>query len=195
LIHQGDKKPRFDPIKLETVQIATDYPMEAEEFDVLYVNNCYCEMAHNNKNGYPIVTPMFYVIMDDGLVYMSSVQKYRKKVYDLETNPKISVTIHNDGARANKQKAILIMGTAEVSREPELMERVHWKIVDKYHQELEDEDARQAAFNAMHTPNRVVIRVVPEKVMSWDFGKMVNSYQKGVWFNESYQMIKHFTEN
>ena len=87
---------------------------------------------------------MFYVIMDDSLLYMSSVQKYRKKVHDLEANPKISVTIHNDGSNANKQKAILIIGNAEISSDQELMTDVHWKIIDKYRSELKDEETRQA---------------------------------------------------
>lgn len=188
----SDKKPLFDPVKLETVQVATDYPMEKAEFEKLYVHNCYCEMAHINKNGYPIVTPMFYVIMDDGQLYMSSVQKYRKKVHDLEVDPKISVTIHNDGSNANKQKAILIIGTAEISRDQDLLTDVHWKIIDKYWWELKDEEMRQTAFKGVHTPNRAIIKIFPEKVMSWDFGKMVDDYQEGVWFNESFEMIKQY---
>ncbi|MFT5351033.1 MAG: nitroimidazol reductase NimA-like FMN-containing flavoprotein [Planctomycetota bacterium] len=183
-------KSSFDLDKLETVQVATDYPMEPEEYEKLYKHNCYCEMAHINKKGYPIVTPMFYVILDDGFLYMSSAQKYRKKVHALEANPKISVTIHNDGSNANKQKAILIIGEAEVSSDLGLMTEVHWKIIDKYRSELKDEESRQAAFAGVHTPNRAIIKIIPEKVMSWDFGKMVNSYQEGVWFNESYKMIK-----
>ena len=113
---ENPTKPVFDPVKLEQVDVSKDYPMEPDEFEKLYVHNCYCEMAHINAKGFPIVTPMFYVIKD-GLVYMSSVQKYRKKVLDLEANPKISVSIHNDGSNANKQKAILIIGKAELSRE------------------------------------------------------------------------------
>lgn len=101
--------PIFDPTKLETVEVATDYPMEKDEFDLLFKNNCYCEMAHVNKKGYPIVTPMFYVVID-GFIHLSSIQKYRKKVHDLEANPKVSVSIHNDGSNANRQKAILIIG-------------------------------------------------------------------------------------
>lgn len=187
-----ENKPKFDPVKLETVQVATDYPMEKDEFQKLYVHNCYCEMAHINKKGYPIVTPMFYVIMDDGLLYMSSIQKYRKKVHDLEANPKISVSIHNDGSNAKRQKAILIIGHAEVTYEQELMKEVHWKIIDKYWWELKGDEERQAAFTAVHTPLRAIIKVVPEKTMSWDFGKMVEAYEKGVWFNEAYQMVKDF---
>ena len=41
-----DNKPSFDPVKLETVQVATDYPMEPDEYEKLYKHNCYCEMAH-----------------------------------------------------------------------------------------------------------------------------------------------------
>ena len=186
-----ETKPAFDPVKLETVQVATDYPMEKDEFEKLYVHNCYCEMAHINKKGYPIVTPMFYVIID-GELYMSSVQKYHKKVHDLEENPKVSVTIHNDGSNANKQKAILIIGKAEVSFDEDLKTNVHWKIIDKYWWELKDEEIRQAAFKGVHTPNRAIIKIIPDKTMSWDFGKMVHSYQKGVWFNEAYNMVKQY---
>ena len=101
---------KFDPTKLEQLNVAKDYPMEPEEFRKLFEYNCYCEMAHINKKGFPIVTPMFYVVMD-GFLYMSSIQKYRHKVHDLEENPKMSVSIHNDGANLRRQKAILLIGT------------------------------------------------------------------------------------
>ncbi len=186
----GETRPVFDPVKLEQVNVATDYPMEPDEFDKLYRHNCYCEMAHVNKHGYPIVTPMFYVIMDDGLLYMSSIKKHRHKVMALEDNPKISVSIHNDGSNANRQKAILIIGNAEVSYDEDLKRDVHWKIIDKYWWELKDEEIRQKAFTGVHTPLRAIIKVIPNKVISWDFGKMVANYQQGVWFGESYKMVK-----
>jgi len=186
----GETRPVFDPVKLEQVNVATDYPMEPDEFDKLYRHNCYCEMAHINKHGFPIVTPMFYVIMDDGLLYMSSIKKHRHKVMSLEENPKISVSIHNDGSNANRQKAILIIGNAEVYYDEDLKRQVHWKIIDKYWWELKDEEMRQKAFAGVHTPLRAIIKVIPKKVISWDFGKMVANYQKGVWFGESYKMVQ-----
>ena len=146
-------------------------------------------MEHVNKKGYPIVTPMFYVIID-GFLYMSSIQKYRKKVHDLEANPKISVSIHNDGSNANRQKAILLIGNAEVSTDEDLRTKVHWAIIDKYWWDLKDEEIRQAAFKGVHPPLRAIIKVIPDKTISWDFGKMVQSYQEGVWFGESYNMVK-----
>ncbi len=183
------KAPVFDPVKLQEVNAGKDYPMEPDEFEALFVHNCYCSMAHINKKGYPIVTPMFYIIKD-GFLYMSSIKKFRHKVLDLEENPKISVSIANDGANARRQKAILLVGHAEVSYDPALLEEIHWKIIDKYWSDAKTPEIRQAAFNGVHTSLRAIIKVVPEKTMSWDFGKMVNAYEKGVWFNEAYEMSK-----
>lgn len=81
--NETEKKPNFDPVKLEQVNVNKDYPMEPDEFEILYKHNCYCHMAHISKYGYPIVTPMFYVVLEDGYVYISSVQKYRKKLSTL----------------------------------------------------------------------------------------------------------------
>jgi len=188
-----DKKEAvFDPTKLETLNVAADYPMDAGEHEKLFKYNAYCEMAHVNKKGYPIVTPMFYVVLDDGFLYMSSIKKHRAKVMDLEENPKMSVSIHNDGCNLKRQKAILIIGHAEVSYDDALMRKVHWAILDKYWTEVKSEEQRQAAFAAVHTPLRAIIKVVPNKVMSWDFGKMVMAHEDGVWFNEAYLCSKQY---
>jgi len=181
----------FDPTKLETVNAGKDYPMEPEDFKKLFHHNCYCEMAHINKKGFPIVTPMFYVVRNEE-VWVSSIRKHRPKVMDLDQNPKVSVCIHNDGANLRHQKAILVIGHAEVSSDDTVMREIHWAILDKYWSEVKGEEQRQTAFNAIHTPLRAVIRIVPDKTLNWDFGKMVNAYTPGVWFHEAYELSKKF---
>jgi hypothetical protein len=128
-------------------------------------------------------------------LYISSVQKYRKKIDQLIANPKISVSISNDGSNASRQKSIQIIGKAEVSFDQELLTKVHWAIIDKYWWALkDDEEMRQNAFKGVHTPNRAIIKVIPNKnsPTSWDFGKMVQMYERGVWFNEVYQMCSPY---
>ena len=175
----------FDPIKLERLKVENDYPMEKVDFDELFYNGRYCEMAHVNSKGYPIVTPMFYVIIDDH-VHISSIKGYRYKVHALEKRPNMSVCIHNDGSVLRHQKSILVIGKAKVSYEEELKRKVHWAIIDKYWFDVVDPKQRQAAFEAVHTPLRAIIEVIPERIISWDFGKMVQAYDPGVWFNEAY---------
>jgi hypothetical protein len=37
----------------------------------------------------------------------------------------------------------------------------------------------------VHTPLRVIVKVNAEKIITWDFGKMLEAHDDGVWFGES----------
>ena len=189
------KKPQvtFDPVKLEQLRVAQDYPMELDEFDLLYRENAYCEMGHVNKRGYPVVTPMFYVIKNDHIM-MSSIKNYRHKVGCLMENPKITVSIHNDGTNVRHQKAILVMGQAVIHDEDALMRDIHWQIIDKYFFELTTDEERDVAFEAVHTPLRCIIEVVPEKILTWDLGKMLEAHDDGVWYGESQKLVSKYMD-
>ncbi len=191
----SEDKPQvvFDPVKLEQLSVAQDYPLEIEEFDLLLRENAYCEMAHVNGRGYPIVTPMFYVIKDDNIM-MSSIKEYRHKVGHLMKNPKMSVSIHNDGTNVRHQKAILVMGQAKIHDDDALMRDIHWQIIDKYFFELTTDEEREAAFAAVHTPLRCIIEVVPEKILTWDLGKMLDAHDEGVWYGEGQKLVKKFMD-
>ena len=180
---------KFDPVKLEQLRVAQDYPLEPDEFELLFRENAYCEMAHVNKRGYPVVTPMFYVIKDDHIM-MSSIKEYRHKVGCLKKNPKMTVSIHNDGTNVRHQKAILIMGQAVIHDDDALMREIHWQIIDKYFFELTTDDERAAVFEAVHTPLRCIIEVVPEKILTWDLGKMLDAHDEGVWYGESQKLVE-----
>jgi general stress protein 26 len=184
---------RFDPARLEQLNVRTDYPMEQEEFELLYRNNAYCNMGHVNKRGYPVVTPMFYVIKNDNIM-MSTIKNYRLKVGCLTENPKMSVAIHNDGTNVRHQKAILVMGQAKIHDDDAFMREIHWMIIDKYFFELETDEQRQTAFEAVHTPLRCIIEVVPEKIFTWDLGKMLEAHDDGVWYGESQKLVSNFMD-
>jgi general stress protein 26 len=184
---------RFDPARLEQLNVRTDYPMEQEEFELLYRNNAYCNMGHVNKRGYPVVTPMFYVIKNDNIM-MSTIKNYRLKVGCLTENPKMSVAIHNDGTNVRHQKAILVMGQAKIHDDDAFMREIHWMIIDKYFFELETDEQRQVAFEAVHTPLRCIIEVVPEKIFTWDLGKMLEAHDDGVWYGESQKLVSSFMD-
>jgi len=182
---QQEQRPVFDPIKLERLKVESEYPMEKVDFDELLYNGRYCEMAHVNSKGYPIVTPMFYVVIN-GNIHVSSIKGYRYKVHAVEKRPQMSISIHNDGMELRHQKSILVVGQGKVSYEEELKRKIHWAIIDKYWKQVTDPELRKSAFEAVHTPLRAIIELVPERVISWDFGKMVQAYDPGVWFNEAY---------
>ena len=180
---------KFDPVKLEQLRVAQDYPLEPEEFELLLRENAYCEMGHVNGRGYPVVTPMFYVIKDDHIM-MSSIKEYRHKVGHLMKNPKMTVCIHNDGTNVRHQKAILVLGQAKIHDDDALMRDIHWQIIDKYFFELTTDEEREAVFEAVHTPLRCIIEVIPEKILTWDLGKMLEAHDEGVWYGESQKLVE-----
>ncbi len=51
------------------------------------------------------------------------------------------------------------------------------------------EEERAAAFEAVHTPLRCILEVVPEKIMTWDLGKMLEAHDPRVWFGESQKLV------
>jgi len=62
-------------------------------------------------------------------------------------------------------------------------------IIDKYFFELTTDAERAAAFEAVHTPLRCIIEVIPEKIMTWDLGKMLEAHDEGVWYGESIKLV------
>ena len=178
-----EKKPSFDPVKLEQVNVNVDYPMEPDEFEILYKHNCYCHMAHISKFGYPIVTPMFYVVLDDGFIYISSVQKYRAKIDHLIANPKISVSIQQrrlecpaPEGHPDHRQGRGVPSTRKLDDQGALGHHRQVLVRTEGHEEM-----RQTAFKGVHTPNRAIIKVIPNKgsPTSWDFGKMVDKLRAG----------------
>ena len=42
---------------------------------------------------------------------------------------------------------------------------------------------------------RCIIEVIPEKILTWDLGKMLEAHDDGVWYGESQKLInKHMTQ-
>ncbi len=70
------------------------------------------------------------------------------------------------------------------------MKRVHWDIIDKYFFEITGEKERAAEFEAVHTPLRTIIKLIPEKILTWDLGKMLEAHDPGAWFGQSMKLIE-----
>lgn len=186
--------------RTDRLEVKKQYDLDAEDYHELFYNSHECFMAHVSKQGYPMVSPMWYVVIDD-VVHLSTIKDLRAKTAALIRNPKMSVIMTNFSVRAEDVKrvlndanittqvigrylvpisridsimAILIKARAEVSDDRELRAQVSRMIVDKYYrdQPLEKKDE---LVTAIDTPNRVVIKVIPEQIWNWDLGKMFRS--------------------
>ena len=122
-------------------------------------------------DGYPHAVPMWFVVDDDGTVYMTTYARSQKAV-NLRRNPRVALLVES-GVTYDQLKGVLVRGTAEVIADVELcvhvLSRVHAKHTGGLAEGVEDLMRAQAQ-------KRVVLKITPERVASWDHKKLGGTY-------------------
>ncbi len=123
------------------------------------------------SDGYPHAVPMWFVVDDDGIVWMTTYGRSQKAL-NLQRNPKVALLVES-GVSYDELKGVLVRGTAEVIADVELcvrvLARVHAKHVGGLAENVEDVMRAQAQ-------KRVVLKITPERVASWDHRKLGGVY-------------------
>ena len=125
-------------------------------------------LATIDQDGFPHVVAMNYFVKD-GAFYMTSYGK-AQKVVNVRRNPKVALMI-DAGDSYGELRGVMIRGHCEI---------------------LDGLDAVKAAFESRRdahvnpapvqpgavasAPKRVVLKIVPEKVISWDHRKLGGKY-------------------
>src|SRR5580700_3997396 len=125
-------------------------------------------LATIDKDGFPHVVAMNYYARD-GAFYMTSYAK-AQKVVNIRRNPKVALMIEKGDAYA-ELRGVMVRGHCEI---------------------IEGDDAVRAAFGGMaeargttpsrpsgagdSAPKRVVLKIIPEKITSWDHSKLGGRY-------------------
>jgi|SRR5690242_6427607 PPOX class probable F420-dependent enzyme len=125
-------------------------------------------LATIDQHGFPHVVAMNFV-EKDGAFYMTSYGK-AQKVMNIRRNSKVALMVEAGNSYA-ELRGIMIRGRCEI---------------------IEGADAVRAAFAAMaeargatyqrpsaaadSAPKRVVLKIVPEKIASWDHSKLGGAY-------------------
>src|ERR1051325_10726336 len=150
------------PSRREQIQLSPD------ETAAFFREQKKCALSTIDKDGFPHVVAMNY-FAKDGAFYMTSYGK-AQKVVNIRRNPKVALMVET-GDSYPELRGVMIRGHCEI---------------------LEDEAAVQAAFASRRqaqsnpapvqagavasAPKRVVLKIVPEKVISWDHRKLGGRY-------------------
>jgi PPOX class probable F420-dependent enzyme len=125
-----------------------------------------------DRRGYPHSVAMWYAADPDGSVLMTTYAK-SQKILNLRRDPRCSLLIET-GRTYEELKGLLIRGRATLDPDVEhvldLLERVH----KKYNRALTVDGVREAMRG--QASKRVLIRVHPEHVASWDHRKLGGVY-------------------
>jgi PPOX class probable F420-dependent enzyme len=124
-------------------------------------------LATIDKEGFPHVVAMGYRYKD-GVIYMTSYGK-AQKVVNVRRNPKVGVMVEV-GERYADFRGVMIRGHCEVIEDPQVVKET---------MRLAGESATEAAVPsgaASSVPKRVVLKITPYKITSWDHSKLGGKY-------------------
>ncbi len=129
------------------------------------------QVASIGPKGYPHLVAMWYVVID-GLIHFTTFRK-SQKILNLKRNPKISVMLES-GKAYTELKGIVIEGEAELIDDPVQTARVQALVGAKYNGIPVRTDTPEAALAV--ASKRVIVRVRPVDVYSWDHSKLGGRY-------------------
>jgi PPOX class probable F420-dependent enzyme len=138
--------------------------MAPEEIKVFLAESKICRMATVDKNGMPHVIPMWYVILD-GNIYIETTGT-NKKVKNIEYNPKVSIVV-DAGDFLYDYRGVMMQGRMEFVKDEAFFKRFREALAQRYFGT--DEHPGYKVLTSI--PNRVLLKFIPEKVVSWDYRK------------------------
>ncbi|MBO0680002.1 PPOX class F420-dependent oxidoreductase [Mycolicibacterium sp. S2-37] len=124
-------------------------------------------MATVLPSGRPHLVAMWYAVID-GEIWFETKAKSQKAV-NLRRDPTVTVMIE-DGLTYNTLRGVSIDGRAEIiDADPDLLLRVGISVWERYTGPYSDE---MKPFVDQMMNNRIAVRVVPERLRSWDHRKL-----------------------
>jgi PPOX class probable F420-dependent enzyme len=125
-----------------------------------------CALATLDRDGFPHVVAMNFVFRD-GAFYMTSYGK-AQKVVNIRRDPKVAVMIET-GKEYAELKGVMARGECEIVEEPERVREVFGWLGAK-------RDSGRPTGATASAPKRVVLKISPRKVTSWDHKKLGGRY-------------------
>ena len=125
-------------------------------------------LATIDNNGFPHVTAMNFV-MRDGAFYMTSYGK-AQKVVNIRRNPKTAIMIETGTVYA-ELKGVMVRGLCQILEDEDAVHQV-WA----WSAEQRGETYKRPSGASSSAPKRVVLKIVPQKIVSWDHSKLGGRY-------------------
>jgi len=125
--------------------------------------------------GVPHPMPMWFVSDDDFVVSMATFRG-TQKIANLQRDPRVSLLVES-GREYAELKGVVIYGSAELSEDPDAIIATLKAASQKETTET-DAAKRRAADAGMQksASKRILIRVKPNRILSWDHSKLHGAY-------------------
>jgi PPOX class probable F420-dependent enzyme len=140
--------------------------MTGDEVAAFIDNSRTMTLATNGQDGTPHLVAMWYAVLD-GDIWLETKLK-SQKVRNLLRNTRVTCMIE-DGLTYDALRGVSVEGTAVISEDPDDVLRVGVNVWERYYGPYTP-DLRPMVDAMMN--KRVVVRVVADRVRSWDHRKL-----------------------
>jgi PPOX class probable F420-dependent enzyme len=145
--------------------------MSDEEVSAFLAEQRVVVCATNGASGWPHLMPLWYVVRD-GEVWAWTYAK-SQKIRNLERDDRATLQVE-DGEQYHELRGVMIDARAVIHRSLDLVAETGAAIFERYSGASADEGARTAV--RAQASKRVALQFVPERVASWDHGKLGGVY-------------------
>lgn len=129
------------------------------------------QVASIGPKGFPHLVAMWYVVID-GAIHFTTFRK-SQKVLNLKRDSKCTVMLES-GRKYAELKGLVIEGNAAITDDPSFTARVMAQVGAKYNGIPVPTETPEAALAV--ASKRVVIRIDPVDIYSWDHSKLGGRY-------------------
>ena len=121
-------------------------------------------LATFDPNGFPHLVAMNF-LMKDGAFYMTSYRK-AQKVVNIQRNPKVALMVEA-GDKYSELQGVMVRGRCEIIDGAEAVRATFAAMA-----EARGATTERPRGSADSAPKRVVLKIIPEKITSWDHRKL-----------------------
>ncbi|HEX3953694.1 MAG TPA: pyridoxamine 5'-phosphate oxidase family protein [Stellaceae bacterium] len=143
-----------------------DIRLTPEEQAAFLRENRKCALATIDQHGFPHVVAMNFLYRD-GAFYMTSYGK-AQKVLNIRRDAKVGVMVEA-GASYAELKGVMVRGECEIIDEPERVREIFSWLA-------EGRTSSRPSGSGQSVPKRVVLKILPHKLMTWDHNKLGGRY-------------------
>ena len=145
-----------------------DIRLSAEEQAQFLRENRKCALATLDKDGFPHVVAMNFVVRD-GAYWMTSYGK-AQKVVNIRRDPKVALMVETGTAYA-ELNGVMVRGHCEIVEGQDAVRQVFaWSA------EARGDTYKRPTGASDSAPKRVVLKIMPHKTITWDHSKLGGRY-------------------
>ena len=143
-----------------------DIRLNPDEQAAFLRKNRKCALATIDQEGFPHLVAMNFAVRN-GIYYMTSYGK-AQKVLNIRRNPRVALMVEAGSAYA-ELKGVMARGLCEIVEDPDGVNQVFAWMAEQRGETRSPGAARSA-------PKRVVLKLVPQNIVSWDHSKLGGRY-------------------